>query len=290
MGPCPHCGEDVAPEETVCWNCGGNLTVGDTTGPTDRSADGRNQTRPPGRSDRSQSRGGPGNRSDRQQDEQGQHDRRQDEQSQHAHERQRDSQRQYDRERRQADRQRRRSQQGDQQRPRSQQQQGRQQLREQFERRRGQHQPRQSADSGRSRRQLLAGSGIVVAAAAGGWYVFLREETPTAPDSPGTSFGDAPETPTGRHGPYEVTSGEEHFFAVELDPSERLSARIYFSHDAGDLDLAVYDPTEQRVDRSVSTNDGEAVSVTADAGGTHYIKPYAFGDATNEYELSVRID
>jgi len=290
MGPCPHCGEDVAPAETVCWNCGGNLTVGDTISPTDRSADGRNQTRPPGRRDRSQPRAG--NRPDRRQDEQGQRDRRQDEQSQHAHERQQDSQRRYDRERRQADRQRRRGQQDDQQQPRGQRQQrrGRQQSREQFDQQQSQHQQRQSANSGRSRRELLAGSGIVVAAATGGWYVFLREQAPAVPDSPGTSFSDAPEIPTGRHGPYEVTSGEEHFFAVELDPSERLSARIYFSHDAGDLDLAVYDPTEQRVDRSVSTNDSEAVSVTADAGGTYYVKPYAFGDATNGYELSIRID
>lgn len=141
-----------------------------------------------------------------------------------------------------------------------------------------------------SRRVLLAGGGVAVAAAAGGWFVFLRGSDTQSPDTPGTSFQDAPEVSDGRHGPYEITAEEAHFFAVELSQSDELTATIEFSHSEGDLDIALYDPTESLQTTGATTSDNETVSLTAAADGTHYINPYGFAGATNSYELVVEIN
>jgi len=150
-------------------------------------------------------------------------------------------------------------------------------------------QPRQPDDRGLGRRELLGGVGAIAAALAGGWYFLLREEGPAVPDTPGESFADAPEIPEGRHGPYEITSGEEQFFAVDLQQGAELTATIHFPHGDGDLDLEIYAPNESTMGRSDSMDDNEAVSVEAPTDGTYYIRPYGFADATNEYELEVEV-
>jgi len=162
-----------------------------------------------------------------------------------------------------------------------------------------------SGDDGVNRRQILAGGGVAVAAAAGGWFVFLRgddsddsgnngddggESGQLTADSPGSSFQDAPQLSTGEHGPYQIADGEEHYFAVDLDEGDQLEVTMMFTHDEGDLDIRLYDPSETSVDSGTSVDNNETVGTTAAEAGIHYINPYGWAGATNEYSLDISIN
>jgi len=160
-------------------------------------------------------------------------------------------------------------------------------------------------DDGVSRRALLAGGGgVAVAAAAGGWFVFLRDDGDdsgggdgdenggggASPDSPGASTEDAAMISSGEHGPYQITEGETHYFAIELDEGDELTVTMVFSHEDGDLDIDLLGPDRTALDDSFSTTDNEEVSVVAEQAGTYYIQPYGFGGATNEYTLQIQVN
>jgi hypothetical protein len=112
----------------------------------------------------------------------------------------------------------------------------------------------------------------------------------TAPGTPGETVADAPLTPTGTHGPYELSGSEEHYFAVDLSQGERLAVSITFDHDDADLDLAVQAPSGNEIASSNSTTDGESVTVTAPTDGTHTVQVYPYSAGTATYDLSVGIE
>lgn len=177
----------------------------------------------------------------------------------------------------------------------------------------GQQQPRQpprrQEDDDVDRRGVLAllGAGV---GAVGGWFFFLRDDgddsqdggessstddggsgsDQLSPDSPGANFGDAPEVSEGRHGPYQITNGGEHYFAVDLSEGDELTVTIEFAHSEGDLELRLFDTTQAQRDLQISSNDNETGSLTAQQSGLHYINPYGFMSATNDYELVVEIN
>ena len=160
-------------------------------------------------------------------------------------------------------------------------------------------------DDGIDRRTLLAGGGVAAAALAGGWFVFLREGgdgendnggddagPTTTPESisPSQSQSEAPTITSGRYGPFTLDgTGDEHYFAVDLEAGDQLEVTMEFSHSEGDLDIELLNPTGTRVSGSASITDDETVSTTASVGGEHYIRAYPFISATNSYELDVRI-
>jgi hypothetical protein len=112
----------------------------------------------------------------------------------------------------------------------------------------------------------------------------------TSPATPGETVADAPLTPAGTHGPYELSGGEEHYFAVELSQSDRLSVSITFDHNDADLDLAVQAPDGSEIASSNSTTDDESVSVIAPTDGTHTVQVYPYDQGTAAYDLSVGIE
>jgi len=114
---------------------------------------------------------------------------------------------------------------------------------------------------------------VLAAAGAGGWYFFLCEESGGSPESPGESFSDALTVSEGTHGPYQITRGENHYFAVDLEQGDRLTATIRFQHDQGDLDLSMYGPKQLRQGGSATWSDDESDTTSAGQSGTHYINP-----------------
>ena len=145
-------------------------------------------------------------------------------------------------------------------------------------------------DGGIGRRELLAGGGVLAAAGAGGWYFFLREDSSGSPESPGGSFSDAPSVSAGTHGPYRIENGEDHYFAVDLEQGEELTATIEFDHSSqGDLDLDIHGPDQMELTGGYSTTDDESADLIASQPGTYYINPYGYNGATNEYELQIEI-
>jgi len=158
-------------------------------------------------------------------------------------------------------------------------------------------------DDGMSRRSILAGGGVLAAVAAGGWFVFLRgndeisaesqsgkEDEPTTAASPGNDFETAPEIGAGEHGPYQITEGENHYFAVELLEDDELTAHMYFTHDDGDLDISLYNPQQQRETSALSISDDETVSLVASRAGTYYVNPYGVSTASNSYRFEIVIE
>ena len=158
-------------------------------------------------------------------------------------------------------------------------------------------------DDGTSRRSILAGGGVLAAAAAGGWFVFLRgddetsaesqsgeEDEPTTAASPGNDFETAPEIGAGEYGPYQITEGENHYFAVELLEDDELTAHMYFTHDDGDLDISLYNPRQQRETSALSISDDETVSLVASTAGTYYVNPYGVSTASNSYRFEIVIE
>lgn len=240
MTQCPHCGADVGPEATECWNCNGSLTNAGEEQPSPQQ-DHQSQNPP----------------------QQGQGQPPQGQQGQPPQGQYQQGQGQY--------------QQG--QPPQGQPPQGQYQ---------GGQPPRD--DGGIGRRELLAGGGVLAAAGAGGWYFFLREDSSGSPEIPGGSFSDAPSVSAGTHGPYRIENGEDHYFAVDLEQGEELTATIGFDHsNQGDLDLDIHGPDQMELTGGYSTTDDESADLIASQPGTYYINPYGYNGATNEYELQIEI-
>jgi len=111
----------------------------------------------------------------------------------------------------------------------------------------------------------------------------------TGADGGQGGFEDATVLSAGEHGPYQISNGESHYYAVELMEGEDLTATISFEHAQGDLDLAVHGPDTSQLKVSATTTDNETVTVVATESGTYYVRPYGFDGASNEYQLTIEI-
>ena len=60
----------------------------------------------------------------------------------------------------------------------------------------------------------------------------------------------------------------------------------FFSHATGDLDMALYDSSNEQVGIGQSTDDNEEISYAASAG-TYYLKVYGYNSAAAPYSLVV---
>lgn len=119
------------------------------------------------------------------------------------------------------------------------------------------------------------------------------DESGGGPSNPGESRDTAPPLSEGRYGPYEVSSGGEHYFALDLQEGDELTITISFSDDEGDLDLELQNsqgtapgPTYL----SLSPDDNETISPQIDESGTYYARIYGVGTASNSYEIEVEIN
>lgn len=66
---------------------------------------------------------------------------------------------------------------------------------------------------------------------------------------------------------------------------------VEFSHDLGDVDLALYDHNGRRLGRSTTLDDREAISLDGLAAGEYFIQVYGYQGATNpSYHLEVSPD
>lgn len=86
------------------------------------------------------------------------------------------------------------------------------------------------------------------------------------------------------------TPGDDDWFSFEL--SEEAGwihhAAVLFSHDEGDLDLALYDADGNELDSSASTDDFEMVWFDGLPAGSYRLEVYGFEEATNpDYTLLI---
>jgi hypothetical protein len=82
---------------------------------------------------------------------------------------------------------------------------------------------------------------------------------------------------------------DRDFFRFQTTATGGISdyVEILFSHDAGNLNMQLYDADRRMIDRAVSTTDDERISLAGRPAGTYFVEVYGRVGATNVYELVV---
>lgn len=104
---------------------------------------------------------------------------------------------------------------------------------------------------------------------------------------PDDSFMAAGSVGNGTYSGLRIDVGDVDYYAVELTANDTLQVSIDFRHSRGDLDLTLYGPDREVVDSSISTTDGESVSVRSARPGTYYVKVYGYRNAAAPYRMHV---
>ncbi len=75
------------------------------------------------------------------------------------------------------------------------------------------------------------------------------------------------------------------WYKIHVTPgADSLAISLTFTHNDGDIDLALYDSSEQLIDRSISTSDNESIELPSPPSGDYYLKIY-YDDDGNTYDL-----
>ncbi len=79
---------------------------------------------------------------------------------------------------------------------------------------------------------------------------------------------------------------DEDWYRISADADTvELRVSATFSHDDGDIDLALYNATGSMIRRSISSTDNESITYPNPAPGDYYVRLY-YGNEGNEYDLS----
>ncbi len=100
----------------------------------------------------------------------------------------------------------------------------------------------------------------------------------------------APRVDPGRYENLSVCPGDEDWFGIYLRRNEVLSARVFFRHANGNLDLGLYGIDRQRVlVRSESLTDDEQLTHTATAAGQFVLRVFGDANTANDYTLELDV-
>jgi len=105
---------------------------------------------------------------------------------------------------------------------------------------------------------------------------------------------DSPDAPRLEPGVYEglqVCPGDPDFYRVRVEPRERLTVRIAFRDEDGDVDLKLFDTDlETTLESSASVTDDEELDHYSTAGGVYAIRVHGFADSQNTYSMEIEVD
>jgi hypothetical protein len=102
---------------------------------------------------------------------------------------------------------------------------------------------------------------------------------------------DAPRIDPGNYAGLYVCAGNDDFYRLRLAAGDRLTARAYFSHATGDIDMKLLAPDgETRLEGSVSVTNDEEIVHTVTEAGDYVLQVYGFAEAENEYTLDVAVE
>ncbi|MFX0001379.1 MAG: pre-peptidase C-terminal domain-containing protein [Candidatus Hodarchaeota archaeon] len=96
-------------------------------------------------------------------------------------------------------------------------------------------------------------------------------------------YGSAYSVSPGYYSPLKIVGYDEDWFRTYLNPGETIEIYIYFIHSDGDLDLELYDPSNNPRTGSYSSYDYEYISFTADMSGDWAIRIYRLTGSIDEY-------
>ncbi len=94
----------------------------------------------------------------------------------------------------------------------------------------------------------------------------------------------------------QICSGNEDWYITILDAGETLLLDLTFSHDAGDLDVALYDSAvtpetlqEHELTQAISSDDNEHLEYPAPIYDFYFIRVEGYSGAENSYTISLGV-
>ena len=84
-----------------------------------------------------------------------------------------------------------------------------------------------------------------------------------------------------------VCSGDDDYYTLSVPDGQQLTVSIAFLHSDGDLDLAIFQGSQQ-LDSSESTGDSE--SVTVSGGGDFTVHVFGYNSAAASYSVSASVN
>jgi hypothetical protein len=100
---------------------------------------------------------------------------------------------------------------------------------------------------------------------------------------------DSAESLLGTYSDLQINDGGSDFFKTTATSGDSVTATIRFDQDLGDLDLVLYDPDENQVDASQSTDDDETVSTAATQNGEYYVEVSGYAGSSAPYGLTLTV-
>ncbi len=91
----------------------------------------------------------------------------------------------------------------------------------------------------------------------------------------------------GSHSGLMVCSGDDDYYTLSVPDGQQLTVSIAFLHSDGDLDLAIFQGSQQ-LDSSESTGDSE--SVTVSGGGDFTVHVFGYNSAAASYSVSASVN
>lgn len=86
-------------------------------------------------------------------------------------------------------------------------------------------------------------------------------------------------------------SWDDDYYEITIPTgAESLEVELEFSHNAGDLDLYIYDSNNELLESSVSATDNELITLTDLEAGSYYVKVVPYEVSGNVYDLSWEIE
>ncbi len=133
----------------------------------------------------------------------------------------------------------------------------------------------------------------------GPWYDEVVTNCSDSANEPNDTTAEATDLPTQMEVSGQICTGTDiDVYKVFVGEGEQLNLNLQFTHDAGDLDLAVYEPSDignlagggEPTDEADSANDNEELVFTARENGDHYVVVFGYENAKNVYGLTATIE
>jgi len=100
----------------------------------------------------------------------------------------------------------------------------------------------------------------------------------------------APPLTAGTYPNLQICSGDDDYYAVDLEAGETIRATITFLNFGGDLDMYLVGPgCRTRLRSSTSNLNFERIEYTTVAAATYTLQVFGFGQAENSYDLDLEV-
>ncbi|ELZ02057.1 hypothetical protein C482_05646 [Natrialba chahannaoensis JCM 10990] len=92
------------------------------------------------------------------------------------------------------------------------------------------------------------------------------------------------------YGDFSIEEDGDHYFSIDLDEGETVTASLQYTYDDGPLSLILRRQDGSILDRSETQGDGETVSMTAAEPDSYILNVSSMATNTNTYTIDIDIE